>query len=90
MKSQNSVTVNGRNALNLEIYKMIQYACLNKVGLNVRSTIALLKKENIIYVYHIFLDKGLGIFTFDIGKSLKEYYRFKSFFQTMRIDCLVR
>ena len=52
LESQNSLTINGRNALNLEISKMVQYASLNKVGLNVPSTIAVSKKEDIIDAYN--------------------------------------
>ena len=72
LESQNSLTINGRNALNLEISKMVQYACLNKVGLNVPSTIAVSKKEDIIDAYyklnvrdiitkHNRAGKGLGV-----------------------------
>ena len=84
LESQNSLTINGRNALNLEISKMVQYACLNKVGLNVPSTIAVSKKEDIIDAYnklnireiitkHNRAGKGLGVQLLKSKQAILQY-----------------
>ena len=72
LESQNCYTINGRSALNLEISKLVQYASLSIVGLNVPSTIAVSKKEDLINAYntlshkevitkHNRAGKGLGV-----------------------------
>ena len=72
LESQNRKVINGRNALNLEISKLVQYASLKFVGLNVPSTIAVSKKNDIIEAYNILgfqeaitkhnrAGKGLGV-----------------------------
>ena len=69
---QNRKVINGRNAPNLEISKLVQYASLKLVDLNVPSTIAVSKKDDIIEAYnslgfqeaitkHNRAGKGLGV-----------------------------
>ena len=50
LEAQNCCVINGRSALNLEISKLVQYASLGVAGLDVPSTIAVTKKEDLVLV----------------------------------------
>jgi len=84
LDSYNRHIINGRSALNLEISKLVQYASLKIVGLEVPSTVAVSQKEDIINGYNIIsghhiitkhnrAGKGLGVQLLKSKEAVIEY-----------------
>jgi hypothetical protein len=90
LEGQGRCVVNGRQALHLEISKMIQYAALRHAGLNVPQTVAATTAEDIIEAFSSFegkpiitkhnrAGKGLGVALFRSKPALVEYVNGESF-----------
>ena len=84
LEGQGRLVVNGRNALHLEISKLIQYAALRKAGLNVPKTIASADGDDVIAAFAAFdglpvitkhnrAGKGLGVQLFRSQQGLTDY-----------------
>ena len=94
LEAQNCCVINGRSALNLEISKLVQYASLSIVGLNVPSTIAVTKKEDLIDAYDKFFykdiitkhnraGKGLGVQLLKSKDAVFEYVNGEQFSESI-------
>ena len=94
LEAQNCCVINGRSALNLEISKLVQYASLSVVGLNVPSTIAVTKKEDLIDAYNKFFykdvitkhnraGKGLGVQLLKSKDAVFEYVNGEQFSESI-------
>jgi glutathione synthase/RimK-type ligase-like ATP-grasp enzyme len=59
LEGQGKFVINGRQALHLEISKMIQYAALRHAGLNVPQTVAAITAEDIIEAFSSFGGKPI-------------------------------
>jgi len=90
LEGQGRCVVNGRQALHLEISKMIQYSALRHAGLNVPQTLAATSAEDIIGAFSSFegqpvitkhnrAGKGLGVALFRSKAALAEHVNSKSF-----------
>ena len=84
LEGQGRRVINGRQALHLEISKMIQYAALRHAGMNVPQTVAATSAEGIICAFFSFkgqsiitkhnrAGKGLGVALFHSSSSLTDY-----------------
>jgi hypothetical protein len=90
LEGQGRCVINGRQALHLEISKMIQYAALRHAGLNVPKTIAATTAEDTIDAFSSFegkpvitkhnrAGKGLGVALFRSKAALTEHVNGDSF-----------
>ena len=90
LEGQGRFVINGRQALHLEISKMIQYAALRHAGLNVPQTVAAITAEDIIEAFSSFggkpiitkhnrAGKGLGVALFRSKPTLIEYVNGEDF-----------
>ena len=90
LEGQGRCVVNGRQALHLEISKMIQYAALRHADLNVPQTVAATTAEDIIEAFSSFegkpvitkhnrAGKGLGVALFRSKPSLAGYVNGENF-----------
>jgi hypothetical protein len=90
LEGQGKFVINGRQALHLEISKMIQYAALRHAGLNVPQTVAAITAEDIIEAFSSFEEKpiitkhnragkGLGVALFRSKPALVEYVNGEDF-----------
>ena len=84
LESHDRIVLNGRNALHLEISKLIQYAALRKAGLEVPKTIASPDNGDVIAAFDAFdgmpvitkhnrAGKGLGVQLFRSKSALSDY-----------------
>ena len=90
LEGQGRCVINGRQALHLEISKMIQYAALRHAGLNVPQTIAATKAEDIVEAFSSFegkpvitkhnrAGKGLGVALFHSKLALEKHVNGEDF-----------
>ncbi|MDC1383910.1 alpha-L-glutamate ligase [Candidatus Puniceispirillum sp.] len=90
LEGQGRCVINGRQALHLEISKMIQYAALRNAGLNVPQTAAATTAEDIIDAFSSFegkpvitkhnrAGKGLGVKLFRSKSALTEHVNGEGF-----------
>mgnify|MGYP006144286371 CR=1 FL=1 len=90
LEGQGRCVINGRQALHLEISKMIQYAALRHAGLNVPKTVAATTAEDMIDAFSSFegkpvitkhnrAGKGLGVALFRSKSGLTEYVNGEDF-----------
>ena len=94
LEAQNSYVINGSSALNLEISKLVQYASLSVVGLDVPTTIAVTKKEDLIDSFSKFFNKdvitkhnragkGLGVQLLKSKDAVFEYVNGEQFSESI-------
>ena len=90
LEGHDRMVLNGRNALHLEISKLIQYAALRKAGLNVPKTIASADNNDVIAAFaefdgmpvitkHNRAGKGLGVQLFRSQSALSDYVTGEAF-----------